>query len=118
MRGRVNLAINGSFWIGTALGAGLSLVLPDPRVLGPELYDAFFNEFMAVFFDEADARYLASLGLNAVRVPDGVDEAAVRKRLLEEFSIEVGSGLGPLAGKLWRVGMSTAVTHPETNEAT
>ncbi len=39
------------------------------RVLGPELYGAFFEEFMAVFFDEADARYLASLGLNSVRVP-------------------------------------------------
>lgn len=39
------------------------------QVLGPELYDAFFDEFMAVFFDETDARYLASLGLNSVRVP-------------------------------------------------
>ncbi|HEV7619958.1 MAG TPA: MFS transporter, partial [Burkholderiaceae bacterium] len=37
LRGRVNLAINGSFWIGAALGAGLSLVLLDPRVLGPAL---------------------------------------------------------------------------------
>jgi MFS family permease len=37
VRGRVNLAINGSFWIGAALGAGLSLVLLDPRVLGPVL---------------------------------------------------------------------------------
>jgi MFS family permease len=35
VRGRVNLAINGSFWIGAALGAGLSLLLLDPRVLGP-----------------------------------------------------------------------------------
>ncbi len=35
VRGRVNLAINGSFWIGAALGAGVSLVLLDPRVLGP-----------------------------------------------------------------------------------
>ncbi|MDR6451924.1 MFS transporter [Variovorax paradoxus] len=35
VRGRVNLAINGSFWIGAALGAGLSLVLLDPRVIGP-----------------------------------------------------------------------------------
>ncbi len=35
VRGRVNLAINGSFWIGAALGAGLSLVLLDPRVFGP-----------------------------------------------------------------------------------
>ena len=37
VRGSVNLAINGSFWIGAAIGAGLSLVLLDPRVLGPEL---------------------------------------------------------------------------------
>ncbi|HEX4087557.1 MAG TPA: glycoside hydrolase family 5 protein [Trebonia sp.] len=39
------------------------------RALGPELYDAFFEEFMAGFFAETDARYLASLGLNSVRVP-------------------------------------------------
>ena len=37
VRGRVSLAINGSFWVGAALGAALSLVLLDPRVLGPEL---------------------------------------------------------------------------------
>jgi MFS family permease len=37
LRGRVNLAINGSFWIGAALGAGLSLVMLDPQVLGPAL---------------------------------------------------------------------------------
>jgi MFS family permease len=37
MRGRVNLSINGSFWLGAALGAGLSLILLDPRVLGPSL---------------------------------------------------------------------------------
>lgn len=37
VRGRVSLAINGSFWLGAALGAGLSLVLLDPRVLGPEM---------------------------------------------------------------------------------
>ena len=43
--------------------------------------------------------------LNAVRVPDGVDEAAVRKALLQQFSIEIGAGLGPLAGKIWRVGL-------------
>jgi endoglucanase len=39
------------------------------RVLGPELYEAFFDRFMTVFFDDADARYLASLGLNSVRIP-------------------------------------------------
>ena len=50
--------------------------------------------------------------LNAVRVPDGVDEAAVRKHLLDEFSIEIGAGLGPLAGKIWRVGLMGASSSP------
>ncbi len=43
--------------------------------------------------------------LNAVRVPDGVDEAAVRRRLLNDHSIEIGAGLGALAGKIWRIGL-------------
>jgi alanine-glyoxylate transaminase / serine-glyoxylate transaminase / serine-pyruvate transaminase len=43
--------------------------------------------------------------LNAVSVPEGVDEAGVRKRLLNEYSIEIGAGLGPLKGKIWRVGL-------------
>jgi alanine-glyoxylate transaminase/serine-glyoxylate transaminase/serine-pyruvate transaminase len=43
--------------------------------------------------------------LNAITVPEGVDEAAVRKRLLNDFSIEIGAGLGPLKGKIWRVGL-------------
>ena len=45
-------------------------------------------------------------------MPDGVDEAAVRRRLLEEYNIEIGAGLGPLAGKIWRVGlMGSGSTH-------
>ncbi len=43
--------------------------------------------------------------LNAVRTPEGMKEADVRSRLLREFDIEVGSGLGALAGKIWRVGL-------------
>src|SRR6266568_6576031 len=43
--------------------------------------------------------------LNCVRVPAGVDEAAVRKTLLAEFGIEIGGGLGPLAGRVWRIGL-------------
>jgi alanine-glyoxylate transaminase/serine-glyoxylate transaminase/serine-pyruvate transaminase len=52
--------------------------------------------------------------LNAVRVPDGVDEAAVRRMLLQTFNIEVGAGLGPLAGKIWRVGLMGASSTPQT----
>ncbi|MCE7903842.1 MAG: alanine--glyoxylate aminotransferase family protein [Gammaproteobacteria bacterium PRO9] len=43
--------------------------------------------------------------LNCVRVPAGADEALLRRQLLEEYDIEVGAGLGPLAGKVWRVGL-------------
>ena len=43
--------------------------------------------------------------LNAVVVPDGVDEAAVRGALLTRHDIEIGGALGPLAGKIWRVGL-------------
>ena len=43
--------------------------------------------------------------LNAVAIPDGVDDAAVRTRLLQEHHIEIGAGLGDLAGKVWRIGL-------------
>jgi alanine-glyoxylate transaminase / serine-glyoxylate transaminase / serine-pyruvate transaminase len=43
--------------------------------------------------------------LNAVRIPDGVDDVAGRKRLLAEFGIEVGGGLGDFKGKAWRIGL-------------
>jgi alanine-glyoxylate transaminase/serine-glyoxylate transaminase/serine-pyruvate transaminase len=43
--------------------------------------------------------------LNAVKVPTGVNEAAVRQQLLDEYNIEIGAGLGDFAGKLWRIGI-------------
>jgi alanine-glyoxylate transaminase/serine-glyoxylate transaminase/serine-pyruvate transaminase len=43
--------------------------------------------------------------LNAVTIPEGVDEAAVRKTLLSDYSLEIGAGLGPMAGKIWRIGL-------------
>ncbi|UCH10818.1 MAG: alanine--glyoxylate aminotransferase family protein, partial [Fidelibacterota bacterium] len=54
--------------------------------------------------------YVAQAGyelpmLNAVGVPSGVDDAQVRKQLLEEFHIEIGGGLGAFKGKAWRVGL-------------
>lgn len=43
--------------------------------------------------------------LNTVMVPAGVDEATVRARLLTEYNLEIGAGLGTLAGKVWRIGL-------------
>ncbi len=51
--------------------------------------------------------------LNAVNVSEGVDEAAVRKTLLQQHDIEIGAGLGPLAGKIWRIGLMGHTARPQ-----
>ncbi len=43
--------------------------------------------------------------LTTVRIPDGVDDAAVRSALMERYGIEIGGGLGPVAGQVWRIGL-------------
>jgi alanine-glyoxylate transaminase/serine-glyoxylate transaminase/serine-pyruvate transaminase len=43
--------------------------------------------------------------INAIKIPDGADDAKVRQRLYDDFNIEIGAGLGPLKGKIWRVGL-------------
>jgi alanine-glyoxylate transaminase/serine-glyoxylate transaminase/serine-pyruvate transaminase len=43
--------------------------------------------------------------LSCVRIPDGIDDLTVRRRLLKDWGIEVGGGLGPLKGKAWRIGL-------------
>ena len=43
--------------------------------------------------------------ITAVRIPDGVDDATVRQRLLREHSIEIGKGFGPFDGNVWRIGL-------------
>jgi len=52
--------------------------------------------------------------LNAIRIPPGIEDARIRQRLLDEYNLEIGGGLGPLAGKIWRVGLmgySSCETH-------
>ncbi len=43
--------------------------------------------------------------LNCIHIPEGADDASVRAKLLEDYSIEIGASLGPLAGKTWRIGL-------------
>lgn len=43
--------------------------------------------------------------LNSVTIPEGVDDVAVRSQLLNQFNLEIGAGLGALAGKVWRIGL-------------
>lgn len=50
--------------------------------------------------------------LNTVRVPDGIDEAAVRAHVLAKWDLEIGAGLGPLKGQVWRIGLMGASATP------
>ena len=63
---------------------------------------------LSLLVDEADRLPQ----LNAVSVPDGVDEAAVRKALLANYGLEIGAGLGALAGKVWRIGLMGTSSTP------
>jgi alanine-glyoxylate transaminase/serine-glyoxylate transaminase/serine-pyruvate transaminase len=51
--------------------------------------------------------------MNAVLCPEGIDEARVRRTLLNEYNLEIGAGLGPLAGKIWRIGLMGYNSTPE-----
>jgi alanine-glyoxylate transaminase/serine-glyoxylate transaminase/serine-pyruvate transaminase len=50
--------------------------------------------------------------LNLVSIPQGIDEAAVRGQLLNDFDLEIGAGLGELAGKVWRIGLMGYGSNP------
>jgi len=50
--------------------------------------------------------------LNAVVVPEGIDEAAVRAHVLQAWDLEIGAGLGPLKGRIWRIGLMGASATP------
>jgi len=51
--------------------------------------------------------------LNAVWIPDGIEEAKTRQLLLNQYNIEIGGGLGPVAGKIWRIGLMGESSRPE-----
>ena len=62
-----------------------------------------YSDFARSEGDEAK-KYMDSIIKNDP-FAEGVDDMSVRKRLLEEYNIEIGGGLGPFAGKIWRIGL-------------
>jgi alanine-glyoxylate transaminase/serine-glyoxylate transaminase/serine-pyruvate transaminase len=68
-------------------------------------FAATLDRIALEFLVPADERLMT---LNTVRIPDGVDDAAARKELRERHNIEIGGGMGPLAGKIWRIGLMGA----------
>jgi alanine-glyoxylate transaminase/serine-glyoxylate transaminase/serine-pyruvate transaminase len=73
----------------------------------------FWNGLAALGLELAAPAAERLVPLTAIRVPAGVDEAAVRRHLLAEANIEIGGGLGPLKGKIWRVGLMGHGSSPE-----
>src|SRR5439155_5608528 len=75
------------------------------------------HEALAAGIEAAGLRFLVAPAhrlpqLNAVLVPDGIDEAAVRGRMLARYGLEIGAGLGPLKGRIWRIGLMGASATP------
>ena len=71
------------------------------------------HEALAAGIEAAGLKFLVDPAhrlpqLNAVIVPEGVDEAAVRAYVLAKWDLELGAGLGPLKGKIWRIGLMGA----------
>ena len=72
------------------------------HALNYEAFRAGIDAMDLAFFVDAPHR---APTINPVLAPEGIDEAGVRRRLLEEYGLELGGGLGALKGKAWRVGL-------------
>jgi alanine-glyoxylate transaminase/serine-glyoxylate transaminase/serine-pyruvate transaminase len=69
------------------------------------VHETFIREMRKLALEPAVAQSIRAPMINAVRIPEGTDDAKVRQRLYDDFNIEIGAGLGPLKGKIWRVGL-------------
>lgn len=69
------------------------------------VHEAFVKEMRKLEIEPAVAESIRAPMINAIKIPDGADDAKVRTTLYDDFNIEIGAGLGPLKGKIWRVGL-------------
>ena len=70
-----------------------------------QVHETFVREMRKLELEPAVAESIRAPMINTVRIPEGVDDAKVRQRLYDDFEIEIGAGLGPLKGKVWRIGL-------------
>lgn len=87
--------------LGAVLDEGLDAAWARHRAVGTRLQDALLEMGWTLIAE--DGHRLPQL--TSTRLPDGMDEAVLRKALLTEYGIEVGGGLGEFAGKAWRIGL-------------
>ncbi len=108
--------INMEYALYAALKAVLDEGLPDVYMRHKHMHELLVQGLEALGLEMlVEAEYRLPM-LNAVKVPQGVDEAAIRSRLLKEYAIEIGAGLGPLAGKIWRIGLMGHTARKENVE--
>lgn len=86
--------------LGVLLEEGLETAWARHATCGQVLQDGLVERGLELF--AAEGHRLPEL--TTVRVPDGVDDAKTRARLLTDYGIEIGGGVGPLAGQVWRIG--------------
>lgn len=70
-----------------------------------QVHETFVREMRKLELEPAVAEPIRAPMINTVKIPEGVDDPNVRQRLYDDFNIEIGAGLGPLKGKIWRVGL-------------
>jgi alanine-glyoxylate transaminase/serine-glyoxylate transaminase/serine-pyruvate transaminase len=70
-----------------------------------QVHEIFIREMRRLEIEPAVAEPIRAPMINAIKIPPSVDDAKVRQRLYDDFNIEIGAGLGPLKGKIWRVGL-------------
>jgi alanine-glyoxylate transaminase/serine-glyoxylate transaminase/serine-pyruvate transaminase len=94
--------------LGVVLEEGLDACIERHRRCGTELQEGLVELGLELFVDAAHRLPQ----LTTVRVPEGVDDAAVRRTLLERYGIEIGAGVGDHAGSLWRIGCMGHTARP------
>ena len=91
--------------LGVVLEEGLENVQARHQACGDKLQAGLVDRGFELFAQEGHRLpELTSVMVPIDRLPEGLDEAGVRTRLLTEYGIEIGGGLGPVAGKVWRIG--------------
>ena len=71
-----------------------------------QVHETFIREMRKLEIEAAiDEPTIRAPMINTIKIPDGADDPKIRQRLYDEFNIEIGAGLGPLKGKIWRVGL-------------
>jgi alanine-glyoxylate transaminase/serine-glyoxylate transaminase/serine-pyruvate transaminase len=94
--------------LGAVLDEGLAAAIERHAACGRMLHDGLEKMGLELFAQEGHRLP----ELTTVRVPEGVDDAAVRRTLLERYGIEIGGGVGPLAGTVWRIGCMGHTARP------